>query len=66
MSQDFKHSYKDSFLEFSIEAKNDEHSWGDVQELIKAILKVVKCTDDWKQFELYVVIKENNRYKRKT
>ena len=58
MNQEFKHSYKDSSLEFSVEAYNDEGEWANLQELIEAMLKVVKCTSDWKKFELYVVVKE--------
>ena len=33
MNQDFKHSYKDSSLEVTLEAQNDEHSWANIQDL---------------------------------
>ena len=46
MDQAFKHSYKDSFLEFSVEAYNDDGEWANLHELIEAMLKVVKCTSD--------------------
>ena len=58
MDQEFKHSYKSSFLEFSVEAYNDEGEWANLQELIEVMLKVVKCTSNWQKFELYVVVKD--------
>ena len=57
MNQDFKHSYKDSSLEVTLEAQNDQHSWANIQDLTKALLDIVKCTSDWKKFELYIVVK---------
>lgn len=57
MSQNFTHSYKDPFLEFTVEAQNDEHTHGNVHDLVEAILKVMECTSEWKKFELYVVVK---------
>ena len=61
MNQDFKHSYKDSSLEVTLEAQNDEHSWANAQELMKAVLELVKCTSDWKKFELYIVVKSQGK-----
>ena len=58
MDQEFKHSYKSSFLEFSVEAYNDEGEWANLQELIEVMLKVVKCTSNWQKFGLYVVVKD--------
>ena len=58
MDQEFKHSYKSPFLEFSVEAYNDEGEWANLQELIEVMLKVVKCTSNWQKFELYVVVKD--------
>lgn len=64
MKQKFKHSYKDSCLEFHVEACNDEDEWANLQELIEALLKVIKCTYDWKQFEFHVVVKEEQQRER--
>ena len=61
MSQDFKYSYKDAFLEVTLEAQNDEHSWGNVHDLIEATLKIIKCSNDWKKCELYVVVKSQGK-----
>ena len=61
MSQEFKHTYQDDFLEVTLEAQNDEHSWANIQDLTKALLDIVKCVSDWKKFELYVVVKECNK-----
>ena len=66
MDQAFKHSYKDSFLEFSVEAYNDDGEWANLHELIEAMLKVVKCTSDWKQFEFYVVVKSQGKSQGKS
>ena len=51
MNQNCKHTYQDAFLEVTLEAQNDEHSWANAQELMKAVLELVKCTSDWKKFE---------------
>ena len=61
MNQNCKHTYQDAFLEVTLEAQNDEHSWANAQELMKAVLELVKCTSDWKKFELYIVVKECNK-----
>jgi len=61
MNHIFKHSYKDATLEVTLEAQNDGHSWANIQDLTKALLDIVKCTSDWKKFELYIVVKECNK-----
>ena len=61
MNQNCKHTYQDAFLEVTLEAQNDEHSWANAQELMKAVLELVKCTSDWKKFELYIVVKSQGK-----
>ena len=54
MSQDFKHTYKDAILEVTVEAQSDK-TQANPHELMEAVLKIVRCTDNWEKFELYVV-----------
>lgn len=57
---------QDSSLEVTLEAQNDEHSWANVEKLMGALLDIVKCTSDWKTFELYVVVKSQGKSQGKS